>query len=153
MAKKEIEWETLEHTYYEKTSDWYWIVGVIGGTLAILCFVFSNPTLGLVLLIGTVSVMLHAAKVPGKVKVSILDNGVRVGSQFYPYANLTAFSLDEKATPPVLVLDSKAFLATDLRLWLEDIEPDLVRDYLLDHLNEKYHEPSFAEGLIHFLGF
>ena len=153
MAKKEIEWETLEHTYYEKTSNWFWIVGIVGTTLTVLCFIFSNPTLGLVLLLGTLSTMLHGARVPNVVKIAIQDNGVRIGSQFYPYTNLNSFSLDEKAEPPVLVLDSKAFLVPDIRLQLEDVDPEKVRDYLLDHLNETYHEPSFVDGLIHYLGF
>ena len=82
MTKKEIEWETLEHAYYEKTSDWYWVVGVIGGTLTILCFIFSNPTLGLVFLVGTLSILLHGAKVPSIVKISIQNSAVRIGTQF-----------------------------------------------------------------------
>src|SRR3989338_4249079 len=153
MTKKDIEWETLEHSYYKKASNWYWIVGICGGTLTVLCFIFSNPTFGLVLLIGTVSVMLHGAKIPNVIKINIMGDGVRVGTQFFPYANLTAFSIDEKIDPPVLVLDSKAFLVPDIRLLLEDVNPDDVRDYLLDHLNEVYHEPSLTEGLVHYLGF
>jgi hypothetical protein len=153
MAKKEIEWQTLEHAYYEKTSNWYWIVGITGGTLTILFFIFGNPTLALVLLVGTLSVLLHGARVPNLVKVSLEDRGIRIGSQFYPYANLTAFSIDEKANPPVLVLDSSAFLVPNMHILLEETNPDEVRDYLLDHLNERYHEPSFVEGLIHYLGF
>jgi len=38
-------------------------------------------------------------------------------------------------------------------LAIEDVDVDEVRDILLDHLDEIYHEHSFIETIIDFLGF
>jgi len=151
--QKTISWEALEHAYYEKSSDWYWIVGTVGITLAILALVFGNIILSILLIIATGSMLLHGARVPGIIKIELLPKGVRVGNNLYPYSQIKAFSLNEEHDPPILVLDSRALLAPDINVFIEKVTPEEVRDYLLDHLDEKYHEPSAAEGLIHYLGF
>jgi len=153
MTREPITWEALEHVYYEKTRDWYWIVGTIGVTVSILSVIFSNYVFALFLFIATGTIMIHAAHFPSIVKVELQSNGIRVGSTFYPYRELNAFSLNEEHNPPMLVLDSKAFLYPDVRIFIEETSPQMVRDFLLDHLDEKYHQPSMVEGLIHYLGF
>ena len=153
MTREPISWETAEHAYNEKTSDWYWIVGIVGLTIAILAWLFGNALLGGVMIVGTLTIMLHGAKRPRIIRVELNGNGVRIGSHFHPYNQLKAFSLDEESDPQVLVLDIKSPLLRDVHLFLHDISAENVRQFLLDHLDEKYHEPSFAEGLIHYLGF
>ena len=153
MKVKKLEWQALEHVYYEKTGDWYWGVGIVGVTAAILALIFGNAIFALLLLIATATIIIHAAHVPKIVKVEIMPNGVRVGSDYYAYSQLKGFSLDEEHNPPILVLDSKAFLRPDIRIFIEDKSPEEIRDFLLDHLDEKYHEPAFTEALIHYLGF
>ncbi len=152
-SKPNIEWRTLEHAYYEKTGDWYWIVGIVGLTVSVLAFLFGNGLFALLMLVATITVLIHAARVPTEVTVSLQGNGVRVGSNFYPYTSLTAFSLDEESAPPVLVLDSKAFLVPNIHIFIEEAKVGSIRDFLLDHMNEKYHVPSVVEALVHYLGF
>ncbi len=148
-----IEWQTVEHAYYEKTTDWYWIVGIVGGTLALLAILFGNWILGLLLIIAVLTMMLHGARRPGEITVSILPGGVRVGKQMWPYQEMRSFSIDEDAPIPTLVLDTRNPIVPDVRLFLEETSPERVRDYLLDHLDEIYHQPSFLDGLVHYLGF
>ena len=153
MTREPISWETAEHAYNEKTNDWYWIVGVIGLTVAIVAYLFGNAMFGAVMIVGTLTIMIHGAKRPKVIKVELTGNGVRVGSHFYPYNQMKAFSLDEESDPQVLVLDIKSPLFRDIHLFINNIPADHIREFLLDHLDEKYHEPSFTEGLIHYLGF
>ena len=154
MTREPISWDTPEHAYNEKTDDWYWIVGVVGFTIAILAWLFGNGLFGGVMLVGTLTLMLHGARRPRVIRVELTGNGVRIGSHFHPYSQLKAFSIDEESDPQVLVLDIKSPLLRDVHLYLESgMSADHIRQFLLDHLDEKYHEPSFAEGLIHYLGF
>ncbi|MEK7535457.1 MAG: hypothetical protein AAB590_00360 [Patescibacteria group bacterium] len=148
-----LEWEALEHVYYKKTDDWYWIVGTVGVTTSILAFIFDNAILGLLLLIATATMLLHGARVPGVVKVELQERGVRVGTTFYPFAEMKAFSINEESEPAMLVLDTKAWLIPDVRIFIERVSTHDIRNFLLNHLDEKYHEPSISEGLIHYLGF
>jgi len=151
--EKKLEWQALEHAYYAKSADWYWIVSIVGLTASLLVSIFGNGVFGLLLMIATGTVILHGGRIPGVTKIELLPRGVRIGSTFYPYSNLTAFSINEEHDPPILVLDCKAFLTPDIRIFIEGVSSEQVRDHLLDHLDEKYHEHSFTEGLIHYLGF
>ena len=152
-AKPTIAWEALEHVYYAKTQDWYWIVGIGGVTLAVLSFILGNTILGLLFLVAIVTVMIHGAKVPKVTKVELKGDGVRFGTSFYPYREIYSFSIDEEHVPPKLILDSKALITPDVQIFIEDVTVEQVREHLLDHLDEKYHEHKLVDGLIHYLGF
>lgn len=152
-TKQTLAWEAVEHAYYEKTSDWFWIVGVVGGTITILGLIFSNVIIALLAAIATATIIIHAREFPAIVKVELLGNGVRVGNRIYPYPAIANFSLNEEHDPPVLILDVKAFLEPSLRIFIEDHSVEEVRDFLLDHLDEKYFQHSLLDSLIHYLGF
>jgi hypothetical protein len=152
-TKKVIGWDALEHAYFEKSADWYWIVGIAGVTLAVVSFLFSNTVLGVLLVVATITVMIHGAKQPRVVRVELKDNGVRFGTSFYPFRELLSFSINEEHDPPVLVLDSKALLTPDIQIFIEEVEIEAVRQHLLNHLDEKYYQHKFVDGLIHYLGF
>ena len=152
-AKSNIYWETIEHPYYEKTSDWYWIVGIVGAVLAFLSFLFGNILLAIIFILATATVMIHGARFPGLVSVEIEAEGIHVGHTFYPYTSFKSFSIDEKSDPAILVLETTGFVLSNMRLTIEDVDPEDIRDFLLDHLDELYHEDSVIDHLIHYLGF
>ncbi len=150
---KSLSWEAVEHVFYEKTSDWYWIVGVVGATLTILSIIFGNALLALLIALATGTIIIHSRELPAIVKVELLGNGVRIGTRLYPYPSLKSFSLNEEHDPPIIILDVKAFLEPDVRIFIEDVSVEEVRDFLLDHLDEKYYQSSFIDSLVHYLGF
>jgi len=153
MADKIIEWETLEHPYYEKTQDWFWIVGIVGLTAAFLSFLLNNLLLAIILFLATIAIILHGRRVPDVITVKITGNGIHIGTEFIPFTRIKSFSIDEEESLPLLALQTNKWLAPYTHLVIEDVATEDVRDSLLDHLNEIYHEHSFTESIIHFLGF
>lgn len=150
---KVLSWETIEHAYYEKTADWYWIIGIVGAVAIFLSFLFGNILLAIIFLIGTASIMLHGSQEPDTVTVRLGPQNVRIGKMVYPYSELISFSVDEDDDPVMLYLSTKSVVFSQISVPIEDVPVDLIRDYLHDHLDETYHKESFVEGMIHFLGF
>ena len=45
-----IEWNAPEHYYYKRSPDWYWSVGIIAVTGAVLACIFGNVIFGILIL-------------------------------------------------------------------------------------------------------
>lgn len=153
MAKKEpVEWITIEHAYYEKSNDWFWIVGIIGITAALLAIILGNLLFAVLIVIAAATVIIRGGKIPNLILIKLGPSGVRIGEKLYPYQSFKSFSIDEEDELPILTLVPKGFAITQLRFPIEEVDLETVRDYLLDHLDESYHEHSFAESIAHYLG-
>jgi predicted GNAT family N-acyltransferase len=46
---KKISWQAMERMVSEKTSDWFWGVGIVAFSIAILSFYFENASIGRVI--------------------------------------------------------------------------------------------------------
>jgi hypothetical protein len=150
---KTIEWNTLEHPYYEKKADWFWIVGIIGGLLAFLGLVFSNVLFAILIIIATVVVIVHGSKVPDQVRIRLGPDAVHVGGIMYPYTELRSFSISEEDDPEILTLVRSGGYNTHVRIIVEDVKIEDVRAYLLEHIDESYHEPHLTEAIMDYIGF
>ena len=71
MAKPPFIWEAHEYIFQEKTSDWYWAVGIIAVSLAVLLIIFGNVLFALVVLIGSFTLSIFAARRPDLVRFEI----------------------------------------------------------------------------------
>ena len=49
---KNINWKTIEHNHQEKSSDWYWILGIIAIATAVLSIYFGNILFAIVILLS-----------------------------------------------------------------------------------------------------
>lgn len=153
---KKIEWQAYDHIKVEKSSDWFWIVGIVAAGIIILCFFFNNLLLGLLVLIGTFVVFISANNPPKIVNYQINRKGVAVGEMLYTYATLESFYvIDEDGFDrDRIILKSKKTMMPLIIIPLgENGHPDEVREYLLEYLNEEeMFEPTLQKIVTH-LGF
>ena len=59
-----IIWEAPEFHHNPKSSDWFWAVAIIAISMTILTFIYGNILLGILLIIGTIGIFLHADRLP-----------------------------------------------------------------------------------------
>lgn len=154
-TEKVLEWEVLEHEHRPKSSDWTWIVGIAGVACAIIAVIFGNLLFGFFLIIATFTLILFAHKHPEVLHVEITTKGVRVNEEYFPYVKLDSYWVDDVTRAPSLILTSKekSFLQHIKIPLHEDVDPDHLRDVMLDFLDEEYKEPSLVEEISYHLGF
>jgi len=90
-----IEWDAHEYEHKERTSDWYWAVGIVGVSGAVASIIFGNLIFGFLLLLCVFSLSLYINRPPDTTKVVINEVGVLRGDTFYPYSTLHSFWIDE----------------------------------------------------------
>ncbi len=150
-----IVWEAHEFVFQEKTSDWYWAVGIIAISIAVLAVIYGNTLLALLSLIAGFTLSLFAAKQPHFMRFETNNSGVIIEQTLYPYATLDSFWVENNVH---LDLESKLILKSKhinplIVIPLSTINPEIMRDFLLDHLPEAVHTEPFAHKLFEYFGF
>lgn len=153
---KKITWEAADHIKKERSSDWFWIVGIIGIGGAILSIYFNNFLFALLILIGLFAMFMQASAEPREKKFEINRKGVVVGDTLYPYSSLESFwIIDEDGwdRDRILIKSNKTLMPLIIIPLGEFASIEEISDYLLEYLNEEEMEESAVDKIAILLGF
>ena len=114
-----ISWNAPEHFYVEKTSDWYWIVGIFTLTLAAIFFIFGEILLGIFIVVAAVALVLHASRPPRTIYCEINDRGLIVDTVLYPFLSLESFWIAHDELPPKMILKSRRLFMPFIIIFIE----------------------------------
>ncbi len=152
---EKISWQGYEYDHNEKSSDWFWALGIIALSSAVTAIIFKNILFALLIIIAAFTVALFAAKKPHLTHFEINRHGVSIDDTLYPFKTLEAFWIDEdEHGHHSLILKSERLMTPYIIIPLtESIAPEDIRDTLLTKLDEEeLHEPIFHKAL-EFFGF
>jgi hypothetical protein len=156
MPAAKITWEALDHIKEEKSSDWFWIVGIIAISIAVLAIFFGNILLAFLILLAAFTAFMLTHSVPRIVEYELSRKGVRVGDIVYSYTTLDSFwVIDEDGydRDRIIIKSKRAFMPLIIIPLGEGADPEDVRDYLLDYLDEEEMYEPLSEHLMNMLGF
>lgn len=151
-----LEWEGREHSYNPKSADWYWAVGIIALASIIAAILFGNYLLAIVVFVAAAAIALHGTKQPPIHRFKLVEHGLVIGGEFYPFDNMLSFAVLEDVEgelPPLLSIRNDSWLSPHLHIPLEGIDADTVYDYFLDRVEEGGHQHSFSDLVAAWLGF
>jgi hypothetical protein len=149
-----FEWHGKEYASEEKGADWYWALGIVAAALAIVCVLFANILLALVVIAAATAVALQSARRPRIHRFAITEGGVIIDNDLYPYENMLHFSVLEYADetmPPSLSIKTKHVLAPHLLIPIIGYDPVVIYDYIAFHLPEGKHDESVIDRVIDLL--
>ena len=148
-----LKWQTYEYVYKKKSADWFWAVGIIAVSVAVTSILFNNFLFGILILIAAGALMMYASREPLLLDIEIGMKGVRAGKDFYPYVNLESFWVASEDEWPRVILKTKATLSPLVVIGIEDMDADVIQEYLKSHLEEKEITEPLLEVLMEKLGF
>lgn len=150
-----LSWDTVEYLHQEKTSDWYWIVGIVSLSIAIIAVIMNNVIFAILIIVSSFTLMLFASRKPSLVEVDIDSTGIRVGKTMYPYRHLDSFWVETRENNDRILLKSKKVLVPLIIIFIEEdqVHPSDVREMLMKYLPEEEHSEPFLEKLLVYLGF
>lgn len=150
-------WEGKEYEFRDKSADWYWAVGILGGAAAVVAVLFGNILFAIVIALMTAVFCLLAAKHPETHSFQLTNKGLVIDSLLYPYETLHSFSILEYIDPlkaPTLSIHTKKILNPHIIIPLHNVNIVAMYDFLVAHgVTDGEHEETFTERLMDFLGF
>ncbi|MEX0919226.1 MAG: hypothetical protein WDZ64_00565 [Parcubacteria group bacterium] len=149
-----IEWEAHEYEHKERSSDWYWAVGIVSVAIAIASVIFGNIIFGILILVGAFTLSLFVNKPPSVIRISIDEKGVTKNRVHYPFSSLQSFWVDiEHSHKKIILRSQKLFMPLIIIPLGEDTDPERIHRILSRFLNEEYHSLPLVESVLEYLGF
>lgn len=148
-----ISWDALEHIHTEKNNDWYWAVGIITITAAALAFIFNNVIFGIFIIVGSFALVVHASKKPKLIHCEINDRGIIIDGILYPFLTLDSFWIDAHARPSKVIIKSHKTFMPYIVVYIDEVDPEDVRDVLLDYISETEHHEPLSQKILEIFGF
>ena len=149
-----ISWNAPSHFYVEKSSDWYWSVGIITIALAVVAFIFGEVIGGILILVASAALVIHASHPPRQIYCEINDRGIMLDKVLYPFLSLDSFWVPHDELPAKIILkSSKTFMPLIVIYIAEDIDPENIREILLRYIAETEHNEPFLKRLLEKFGF
>ncbi|OHA93121.1 MAG: hypothetical protein A3H52_02080 [Candidatus Zambryskibacteria bacterium RIFCSPLOWO2_02_FULL_39_26] len=148
-----LSWQASEYLYKEKTADWYWIVGIITVSVALIAIILNNVIFAILIIVSSFTLSLFASKKPAIIDIEISNHGVTVGKTHYVYKDLDSFWVETRENYPKILIKSKKVLMPYIIIFIENFSSEEVRDELLKYLPEEEHIEPFLEKLLLYLGF
>lgn len=142
-----------EHEHIERGSDWFWALGIIAVSAALTSILFSNILFAILIVVAAVTIGLIARHPRVMHEFEISEKGIRTGVTTHPYVNIISFWVDEDGEEPLLLIDTTALMAPNLIIPLDDIDPETVREYLREYVEEVPMKEPLAHKILEFFGF
>ncbi|MBI2482303.1 MAG: hypothetical protein HYV76_01960 [Candidatus Vogelbacteria bacterium] len=140
-----FEWQAYEYDYYDKTSDWFWLIGAGGLIGVVLAIFFVNYLLAIILLLSTGMLLFYGGREPELVEISIDGKGIRVRHELYLYKRLKSFWILEREDGPQLIVHSERLLIPHISIPLGEAPSTEIRAYLKRFLTEIEYTPTFTD--------
>lgn len=158
MAAEEqpLRWEGYEHQHIERGADWFWALGIISITTALIVLLFGNFLFSVLILIAGATIGLLASKQPPIATFEITGRGLVIDDRLYPYDIMEAFWIEyETPAGPTLLLDTRRVFAPHLVIPIaETIDTDAVREHFIQNgVPETELQEPLSHRLLEFLGF
>lgn len=157
MARQEsfkIEWTAHEYEHKERSSDWFWAMGIVTFSIAVVATIFGNIIFAILILIAAFSLSLFLNRPPDEMHIVVDEHGITKDKIHYPYSTLQSFWIDENHPhKKILVRSQKTLMPLIVVPLADDMDLDKLHTALLRFMQEEYHSLPFAEKVLEYLGF
>jgi hypothetical protein len=152
---EKLSWQQHEHLHREKTVDWFWIVGIIAFGGIILSVFFNNFLFALIILLFTVISFVMVQRPPRLLVFEVSRKGIRAGNVLYPYSMLDSFWIEDTEYHDKILFKSRKPLTPLLVIPFDSTQtnPEQIRDFLLDYIDEEELEEPLHQILMEWFGF
>ena len=154
MRDYEIHWEEYEYDFSEKSTDWFWALGIVAISIAVTAVILNNFLFAILILVGAFALAIYAVREPNLVIYEVNQRGVVVEDKLYLYNSLDSFWIDYTDEKPKLLSSSKKMLMPHIVIPIgDDVDTNHLRDYLLDYVDEEEQGGSLSTIIMKYLGF
>lgn len=149
-----MEWDAHEYEHKERSSDWFWAVGIISVSIAIAAIIFNNIIFAILVLLATFTLSIFASRPPTTLHMVLNEKGVTRGRVHYPFSTLKSFWIDIEHPHKKIILESqKMFMPLIIIPLNAETNVDELHENLSTFLAEEFHTLPFVERILEYLGF
>ena len=149
-----LHWEAPEFEYKEKSSDWYWILGIVAVVGALIAVLLDDVLFAIFIGVGAFVMSIFASKHPEMIQVELNHRGVLVNKRLYLHRSIDSFWVEDfREGREKLLITQRGTFALQVVLPIQNIDPDLVREFMIDYCEEEEQSETIAERILEYFHF
>jgi hypothetical protein len=151
----EFSWDTMEYEHRDKSTDWYWALGILTVVGSAIAFLTKNILFGFLILFGGFLVGIFASKKPDPISIEISTHGIEVNKKLFYFKDIAGFWIYRNMFGVrKLILKTARNFAPMVSIPIpEDVRASELRLFLLDFLTETELQESFTDLFLEKIGF
>jgi hypothetical protein len=151
--REELVWSVTTHEHRERSTDWYWGLGVLALAGAAASIFFGNVLLAVIIAIGSISIGYLAARGPREHLIRIDARGLSVDGTRYKWDSVMSFWIERDAEQPRLFFTMRGLIMPYVSFELDDrAQGEAVHAHLRKHVEEVEQGPHLGEHLAEIFG-
>lgn len=152
MPSAPLHWSAYEHDHIERGRDWYWALGIITASAALVSVLFGNIFFAILIITAALALGLVAGIEPDLVEFEVSDDGIRINDTLHTFEEILGFWVEERHERPILLVDTTKVLSPNLIIPIEEVDPRQVREFLRERTEERRMKEPFAHHVLEFFG-
>ncbi len=153
MDNISLKWQAPEYHHYQRSTDWFWAVGIIVISITVLAFFFKNPLLGILIILATIIMISFVFREPQNIDYEINLKGISINKKLHPYITFDFFWIETRQNEPKIILKLKKELSPFIIIPLHEDDVDDVNDVLRQFIEEKEMREPTSHKIMEYLGF
>lgn len=151
----EFSWDTLEYEHREKSTDWYWALGILIVIGAVIAFITKNFLFGVLILLGGFLIGLFAGKKNQPISIEISSRGVLINNSLIDFNAISGFWMYKNPFGiRKLILKTNRNITPIISIPLpDDLRAVDLRDFLLKVIPEQELQESAIDLIMERIGF
>lgn len=147
-----LRWSAYEHEHIERSSDWFWALGIIAISVALVSILFHNFFFAVVIVIAAAILAMIANVPPDLIEFELSDRGIRTGDTLHRFEEVISFWVEEETDRPLLLVDTTKIMAPNLIIPLEHVDPRMVRAFMQERATEARMKEPLSHKVLEFFG-
>jgi len=148
-----LEWSALEYEEKERSTDWFWALGIIAFSAAAAAVIFNNVIFAIFIILSAFTLSMYAARKPSLINIELNGKGIIVDKYLYPYQNIEKFWVDERPSGNVIIIKSLKKTLPYTTVSAGQIDLEEIREYLSRHIEEEEMAEPLVQTITEYLGF
>ena len=148
---EKLTWSALEYEEKERSSDWFWALGIIVVTSSIASIIFGNYFFAALLFLGGLLLGFFAIKKPEIIPYELNRKGLKIRTQLYPYEGIKSFWVQMEMKPMLFIKTERLFMPvisiTIDKNIAEDIQSIMLSENVVEEEMKEHPSIKIMESL------
>lgn len=151
--KEKIEWSALEYEEKERSTDWFWALGIIVVAGSITSLIYGNYFFAMLLILSGILLGFFAIKKPDMVSYELNKKGLKIKTRLFPYDTIKSFFVQTAPKSMLFVKSSRMFMPI-ISIPVENNIAEEIRFIMLsNNVQEEEMKEGPSEKIMEKLGF
>jgi len=146
-------WSALEYEEKERSTDWFWALGVIVVAGSIASIIYANYFFAMLLIIGGILLGFFAIKKPETVPYELNEKGFKIKTRLFPYDAIKSFYVQEGTKPTLFIKSARMFMPILSIPITEDLVEKIKNIMLAKNVTEEEMREHPSDRIMESLGF